>query len=138
MGPQLHSASARGSARPGELVGVPQVSTWKIWKRQAALPKDGEDGCRFGSDVSCFGMFWKSLIFLDGHIVTQNTIEHTNQIKPVTQPVQARLRSSSTMAAIPEAGRPSLCANQSYVGTACLIIMSRPWTHCTCFELVSV
>jgi len=33
-------------------------------------------GCRFGSDVSdvsCFGMFWKSLIFLDGHIVMQTT-----------------------------------------------------------------
>lgn len=130
------AAAARGTCwRP------PSEHLEDLEAPSAALPKDGEDGCRFGSDVSCFGMFWKSLIVLDGHIVMQNTIEHTNQIKPVIQPVQARLRSSSTMAAIPEAGRPSLCANQSYGGTACLIIMSSPWTHCTyltCFELVSV
>ena len=75
--PQCHSASAsaRRCARgtcwrpPSDLEDLEDLEA-------PSSPAQRWHGCRFGSDVSdvsCFGMFWKSLIFLDGHIVMQNT-----------------------------------------------------------------
>lgn len=93
LGPRFsgNSGTRCWRRRWGKSSTVPQCQCQCAAVRQGNLlasPSDLEDleapsspaqrwhGCRFGSDVSdvsCFGMFWKSLIFLDGHIVMQNT-----------------------------------------------------------------